>query len=133
MKKKKKLGTHYIAEYFECNSKIINDADLIQKIMLKASELSGATIIKPIFHRFSPHGVSGVVVIAESHFAIHTWPEHSFAAVDLFSCSDFDYSKALEYVRDKIRAKEFSFSSIDRGVLPETKGEFDSIKIKKIV
>ena len=133
MKKKKKLGTHYIAEYFECNSKIINNADTVEKIMLKASEISGATIIKPIFHRFSPHGVSGVVVIAESHFAIHTWPEHLFAAVDLFSCGEFDYSKALKYIKDEIKAQEFSFSSIDRGVLPDVSGELEPIKIKKIV
>lgn len=54
--------------------------------MLEATRRTGATILGHHFHRFTPHGVSGVVVLAESHFAIHTWPEHGYAALDLFTC-----------------------------------------------
>ena len=127
------LGTHVIAELFSCNEFHINNTKKVEEVMLAAAKLSRATVIKHFFHKFSPYGVSGVVVIAESHFAIHTWPEHSFVAVDLFSCGDFDYTRALEYIKDKIRAGEFYFSSIDRGVLPEIPGQFNPIKIKQIV
>jgi S-adenosylmethionine decarboxylase len=109
------LGRHLLAEFYECSREILDDETRISAIMTTAVEISKATIIKPFFHKFSPQGVSGIIVIAESHLAIHTWPEHGYAAVDLFSCGDFDFTGALKYLRDKLYAEKYSIISIKRG------------------
>src|SRR4030042_570390 len=91
------LGKHYLAEFFDCDRLKINDITFIERVLIEATGLCGAQMIMPFFHQFSPQGISGVIVIAESHFAIHTWPEHGYAAVDLFSCSDFDFKTAMRH------------------------------------
>jgi len=110
------LGRHFLAEFYNCSGETLNDEKKIAEIMTKAVEASNATIIKPFFHKFSPQGVSGIIVIAESHLAIHTWPEFNFAAVDLFSCGDFDFTEALRFIRDNINAEKYSILSIKRGI-----------------
>ncbi len=112
------LGTHYLADFFNCDRRKINDIAFIERIMIEATERAGASMIKPFFHKFSPHGISGVIVIAESHFAIHTWPEYGYAAVDLFSCADFDYKSALNHIRMSIGAEHHSVELMRRGILP---------------
>lgn len=82
------LGRHIIVEYYDCTPELLNDVVGIEKSMENAAEEAGATIINSTFHHFSPYGVSGVVVIQESHLAIHTWPEFGYASVDLFTCGD---------------------------------------------
>jgi S-adenosylmethionine decarboxylase len=66
------LGKHVIVELYDCDREIINDQNLIEKIMITAVEISGATLVKTVFHKFSPHGITGVAVVAESHFLIHS-------------------------------------------------------------
>ena len=80
------LGQHVLAEFFECDSNVLNSLDKVEKHMVDAALECGATIVQKCFHRFNPYGVSGVVIISESHLAIHTWPELGYAAVDLFTC-----------------------------------------------
>ena len=80
------LGKHILAEYYGCDASILNNLGLLEQSMLKAVMKSGATIIDSTFHQFSPQGVSGVIVIAESHMAMHTWPEYCYAAIDFFTC-----------------------------------------------
>lgn len=127
------LGMHYLAEFFNCDKLKINDASFIEKLMIEATNLSGAHIIKPFFHQFSPQGISGVIVIAESHIAIHTWPEHCYAAVDLFSCANFDYKTALNHIRKKIDAQYHYVAQVKRGILPDCLGpqpsEWEEIEI----
>jgi len=82
------LGRHILEEYQGCSSEILNDVLTIEQSMVKAAEEAGATVINATFHHFSPYGVSGVVVIQESHLAIHTWPEFQYAAVDIFTCGE---------------------------------------------
>jgi len=110
------LGKHFLAEFHNCSCEILNDENKIADIMTRAVEISNATIIRPFFHKFSPHGVSGIIVIAESHLAIHTWPEFRFAAVDLFSCGDFNFEQALEFIRDELNSGKYSVISIKRGI-----------------
>ncbi|HPI41374.1 MAG TPA: adenosylmethionine decarboxylase, partial [Pseudobdellovibrionaceae bacterium] len=82
------LGRHILVEFNSCNPEKLNDVAFIEQSMIKAAEIAGATVINSTFHHFSPWGVSGVVVIQESHLAIHTWPEYRYAAVDLFTCGE---------------------------------------------
>jgi S-adenosylmethionine decarboxylase len=114
----KALGRHFIVELYECDSELINDTDAIKDVLLESVKISGAEIIRPVFHKFSPHGVTGIVVIAESHFSIHTWPEYGYCAFDIFTCGDsIDNERAIQHVREKLKARAISVSEIKRGIL----------------
>ncbi len=113
------LGRHLLVEYHGCDREVLDDVERIRTELLAAVTLAGATPVKDVVHHFSPHGVTGVVVIAESHFAIHTWPEYGFAAVDLFTCGDsLDPWKAFEHLSRTLRATSHSVTEIRRGLLP---------------
>jgi S-adenosylmethionine decarboxylase proenzyme len=113
------LGRHLLCEYHGCDRALLNDAEAIRTALVAAVTKSGATPLHEVVHAFSPHGVTGVIVIAESHFAIHTWPEYGFAAVDLFTCGDqVDPYLAFEHLRGALRAETHSVVEIRRGLLP---------------
>ncbi|MCX7045831.1 MAG: adenosylmethionine decarboxylase [Candidatus Sumerlaeota bacterium] len=82
------LGKHVTVECYECDEHILNDAQLLEQVCLRVVRATQATILSSHFRQFAPQGVSGVIVISESHFTIHTWPEHRYAAVDFFTCGD---------------------------------------------
>jgi S-adenosylmethionine decarboxylase len=112
------LGKHLVIEFHDCDPDVLNNTELCEKHLLEAVRRSGATIIKPFFHQFSPHGISGIVVIAESHFSIHTWPEYGYCAIDIFTCGDDIKSEpAMYYLRDHFKANHFSVMEIKRGLL----------------
>lgn len=110
------LGKQYMIELKGCNTEKLNDPAYIGKIMTEAALAANATIVQQFFHQFSPFGVSGTVVIAESHINIHTWPEHAYAAIDMFTCSDtLIADNAIEYLRTELEAKDCTTSMINRG------------------
>ena len=112
------LGRHLLVELYDCNSEALNDLDFIRDVMIKAAIECGAVVLGDSFHRFNPQGVSGVVVIAESHLSIHTWPEYGYAAVDVFTCgTTVNPEKAAEVLIDKLGSKNHSMMEIPRGVL----------------
>ncbi len=74
------LGRQVLVEFYQCDQAAMNDANQIRQVLLEGVCCSGATIVSDTFHTFNPFGVSGVVVIAESHVAIHTWPAHGYNA-----------------------------------------------------
>ncbi len=114
----KSLGKHLLAEYYRCDENAINDVKKVERALIEAAEIAGATVIGASFHRFEPYGVSGVVVISESHLTIHTWPEYGFAAVDVFTCGDHvDPMKAHEYLKQVFKTKNATVETILRGVL----------------
>lgn len=113
----KALGRHILVEMYDCDPTVLNDHDTIHKEMLRAAEVSGATIVGDVFHKFNPHGVSGAVVIAESHLSIHTWPEYKYAALDLFTCGDnVDPWKGFEHLAKILRAARVSQTELKRGL-----------------
>lgn len=112
------LGRHVLAEFFDCDSNVLNNPELIEKFMEEAAINCGATVVQKCFHMFNPHGVSGVVIISESHLAIHTWPELGYAAVDLFTCGEScDPKVAYEYLKKAFGADKSSFSELKRGMI----------------
>ncbi len=114
----KALGRHVLSEYYGCDPFILDDVDLLKELMEEAARRSGATIVKSIFHRFNPYGVSGVVVIAESHLSIHTWPELGYASVDLYTCGEnVDPWIAFEFLKEKLKAKTATTIELKRGQL----------------
>jgi S-adenosylmethionine decarboxylase len=113
------LGRQVTIEYYECGATAFLDADRVENALLKAAKDSGATIISSSFHQFEPQGVSGVVVIAESHFTIHAWPEHDYAAVDIFTCGDdINLEAAIASMKDSFASENVVISSDqNRGII----------------
>ncbi len=98
------LGKHILAEFYGCDFERLNDPELLERASLEAVERSGATIMSHHFKVFEPQGVSGVVVIAESHLSFHTWPEHGYAAVDYFTCGEhIDIHLAVDVMAEALQ------------------------------
>ena len=98
--------------------------DVVKDILVGAARACGATIVDVAFHEFNPFGVSGVVVIAESHLSIHTWPEYRYAAVDIFTCGDVIKPEfAAEYIASRFRCKNPSVVEMKRGLIPGVTGK----------
>lgn len=116
------LGRHILIELYNCDKEILNDNQLIEKHMNEAAKISKATIVKSCFHVFNPCGVSGAVIIQESHLTIHTWPEYGYAAVDLFTCGEqVDPWIAFDYLRQKLKATKSETTEVPRGVVDRIK------------
>ncbi|WP_221774716.1 adenosylmethionine decarboxylase [Pelagicoccus albus] len=92
----RELGTHILVELNDCPEKLLVEKSALQEALVESANQAGATVVKPVFHQFSPHGLSGVVVIAESHIAVHTWPEYNYAAIDIFTCGDPDVAHRIQ-------------------------------------
>jgi len=117
----KKLGRHVLAEFTNCDTAALNDSARIERWLNESARKSGATIVKSVFHHYNPHGVSGVVVIAESHISIHTWPEYGYAAVDFFTCGDnVDPFKACDFLTTALGAGEVFTRELSRGIPSKT-------------
>ena len=110
------LGCHLLADFYNCSA-LPHEAGDLELLMLQAARASGATIVESTFHRFNPIGLSGVVVIAESHLACHTWPEHNIACIDFFSCSrDIGIADAIQTLWTGFGASELNIQTIARGI-----------------
>ena len=114
------LGTHLLLELNECDSGLLDELDVIETAMVEAAREAGASILGQSFHKFNPRGVTGIVAIAESHLAIHTWPEHGYAAVDVFSCGEnVDPHIAAQELAARFESEDSSVTEFHRGVLRE--------------
>lgn len=113
------LGRQITIEYQDCGPDVFLSKEKVKTAMVDAAKESGATVISANFHNFEPQGISGVVIIAESHFTIHAWPEHNYAAVDVFTCSDtIDMDVAVESMRNAFQSKNTYISSDqNRGII----------------
>ncbi len=110
MKTRSDFGKHYLIDLRDCDPEIIKSVDPTREIVLRAAKECGATILDDHFHQFQPIGVSGVVLIAESHISVHTWPESGFAAADIFTCGEMKPQVAIDIMREGFRAKAASMS-----------------------
>ncbi|MGE5422329.1 MAG: adenosylmethionine decarboxylase [Ignavibacteriales bacterium] len=112
------LGRHILAEIYGCSFNILNDLAKVEETMINAALEAGAEVREFVFHKFSPQGVSGVVVISESHLAIHTWPELGYAAVDVFTCGDrVDPWDACNYLVEQFEATHMNATEVKRGIM----------------
>lgn len=112
------LGTHLLVELRECNPEILKDLEKVKNAMVSAAKEAKATIVDISFHEFNPFGISGMVVIAESHLSIHTWPEYSYAAVDIFTCGDIIKPEvAASFLIEQFESKNPSIVELKRGIL----------------
>jgi len=112
------LGTHLLLELKDCNTEALRDLGIVKETMVSAAKEAQATIIDVSFHEFNPFGISGMVVIAESHLSIHTWPEYAYAAVDIFTCGDVIKPEvAAQYLINRFESKNPSIVEMKRGIV----------------
>jgi S-adenosylmethionine decarboxylase len=102
---------------FDCDTDAINNLEAVKGALVEAAKRAQATIVDVVFHEFNPFGISGVVVIAESHLSIHTWPEYRYAAVDIFSCGDvLQPEVAANYLVEQFGSERTSVVEMQRGM-----------------
>ena len=112
------LGRHLLLELRECDVAVLDDLAYLENALVSAARESGATVIDKSFHQFAPQGVSGVVLIAESHLSLHTWPEHAYAAVDIFTCgTTVKIEVAADALIRRLGSKDPSVLEVKRGIL----------------
>lgn len=109
-------GQHLLVEYHGCESTILNDPEAVEGLLRQAATAAGAHIVGSLFHRFTPQGVSGVVVIEESHLSIHTWPEKGYAAIDFYTCGDCQPELAHQTIVDELKPQRCEKMLVHRGL-----------------
>ena len=113
------LGHHALLDVYGCDAETLNDLSRLKRIFLDTANALKCTIVDEVFHRFSPQGVSGVVVIAESHLSIHTWPERGYAAIDLYTCGDpTQIDRMPGILQEALGAERYEFKRVPRGFVP---------------
>ncbi len=111
------LGTHVLLELRDCDPALLDDLSYIRQELLRAASAVDAHVVGETFHQFTPQGVTGVLSIAESHISIHTWPEHRYAAADVFTCGDRTMpERAAALIIDALRCRDPQITQIRRGL-----------------
>lgn len=115
-KKKKYAGIHLIADFWR--GKKIENAKEFKKILLKAAEEAKNTPLKVVMHKFHPRGITGIVLLAESHIALHSWPEFDYLAIDIYTCGRESMpGRALMYLKKIFQPKKIEVKELKRGAL----------------
>jgi S-adenosylmethionine decarboxylase len=118
------FGKHYLVDFHGCDPESLRFVDRTRDMFLKAAHEARATLVAEAFHQFEPEGVSGVLLIAESHLSVHTWPEEGFAAVDIFTCGEeMDAQLAIEVLERAFRAQKTVVRVHVRGSLGDSGAE----------
>lgn len=111
----KHAGIHLIAEFW--NGKVIENEKELKEILIKAVEKANCIPLKIVIHKFKPQGITGVVLLAESHLSLHSWPEYDYIAIDIFTCGDRAVpEKALDYLNTVLNPKKVEIQRIKRGI-----------------
>ncbi len=111
------LGTHVLLELRDCDPELLDDLSYIRQELLRAASAVDAHVVGESFHQFTPQGVTGILSIAESHISIHTWPEHRYAAADVFTCGDGTMpERAAALIIDALRCRDPQITQIRRGL-----------------
>jgi S-adenosylmethionine decarboxylase len=112
------LGHHWIVDLHGCPAGLLDDHDLIRDRLKETTERYGLSLLKIVSNQFEPQGVTAVGLLVESHLSIHTWPEHGYAAVDIFTCgSDQNLHAACQFIANSLQANESTVLRLQRGVL----------------
>ncbi len=111
------VGHHYIVEGSGCDPDVIRRVEQVEQIMVRAAEVADVQVWAISFHRFQPTGVSGVVVISESHLSVHTWPEFGYVALDIFTCGDRAKPQAaVQHALKAFGAGNMHITEVTRGL-----------------
>ena len=108
-------GTHVVADFW--NGRIIESAAEIETLLRGAAAAANSTPLQVSIHTFAPEGITGIVLLAESHISIHTWPEINYIAVDVFTCGkDATPKKAIEFLKEALQPKKVKVQELRRGI-----------------
>ncbi|MCM1325376.1 MAG: adenosylmethionine decarboxylase [Bacteroidales bacterium] len=116
------MAVQLIADLYDC-SEMIDDVEAIKAAAHKAVEYVGAHIVEECVHKFEPVGITYFAIISNSHFSIHTWPEHRYAAVDIFSCKEEVTDGIAQMLKDLFGAGRIRFRTIQRNIEEPSEGE----------
>ena len=117
-----KLGEHYIVDLSNCNREILHDSGKLYSLFIRVIRKSGLTVVDEGFYKFSPHGFTCFLLLAESHASLHAWPEYGYCAIDLFSCAlDKDLLPVIQKIKDALGAESFALRKLDREAEVESK------------
>ena len=109
------MGSHILVNFYEVDPVLLDNLTHLKKILINAANKAEMTIIDESFHKFEPQGVTGLLLLAESHMSIHTWPEKKSAAADIFCCAGLDRAnKAADELIDSIPSKRFQKRIVHR-------------------
>lgn len=108
------MGHHYLLNLYGCSHRILNDEFYLRDLLEDAAICSGATVIQTISKQFYPQGVTVLVLLAESHISIHTWPEKGEAAVDIFTCGDCFPKIGIDVIIQQVKSNRHSLKYIER-------------------
>lgn len=110
------LGMHCLLELYRCPAELLDDATHVERVLRRAAERAEATWLGKVSHRFEPHGVTALGLLAESHIAVHTWPERGYAAADVFTCGERAMpERACRHLAEGLRAGHHEIRRVDRG------------------
>lgn len=113
------MGRHVISELWGCDTEKLNNMEFIEKVFVNAALKAGAEVREVAFHKFAPQGVSGVVIISESHLTIHSFPEHGYASIDVYTCGPIiDPNVAATFIAEELGANTSEVVEIPRGMGP---------------
>lgn len=109
-------GVHYLLEFFNCEKDQLNSIVFWKKLLLTAAANSTITVLNKHFYRFSPHGITGYLLLSASHISIHTWPEYGYLTCDIFTCGTKEEAKSImEFIKSNICHKKMKKRKIQRG------------------
>jgi S-adenosylmethionine decarboxylase len=123
------FGSQVVLDLYDCETTHLDDLQWVKTTLVNAALAAGATIVETVFHKFAPWGISGVVVIAESHLAIHIWPENRYAAVDVFTCGEnVQMDVASAFLKREFRAKRAVQRRFMRGDRVSTRAKLRAVQ-----
>jgi S-adenosylmethionine decarboxylase len=128
----KKVGTHLVVDAWDAPAELLNNPEKIKQALIEAITAGKATLIDMCVHQFSPHGVTATATLAESHIAIHTWPEYGYFAADLFFCGEGKPKEAMKILQTALEAKQATMREIDRG-FPEVITKDEDVDIEELL
>lgn len=110
------IGRHLILDFWGCDARVLGDVAILEEALVRAATAADAHVVKRVMHAFLPHGVTGMLLLAESHLSIHTWPEEGYAAIDFYTCGPGDPTRSEGPLVDVLRPTRIERQSIARGV-----------------
>ncbi len=124
-----KMGTHLVVDAWQAPAELLNNPEAIKQGLLEAVKAGEATLIDLCVHQFSPHGVTATATLAESHIAIHTWPEYGYFAADLFFCGAGKPKVAIKILQTALQAKQVRIRELERGFIPSVLNPVGSFEL----
>lgn len=108
------MGRHYLLNLYGCPFHLLDDEIFVVNILTDAAHLCNATILNTISHKFQPQGLTSILLLAESHISIHTWPQENKAAADIYTCSEVDPIVGCHFIIEKLQASHHQLQYIPR-------------------